>query len=696
MTKIQKRLLIVAVIAAVVVAFFARDFNMIELLGSIRESAQENLMTAMLIYVLAYLAAALTMVPLGAALLTMGAGVIFGFWLGWAMASFASTFSAFVGFLIARSFRDFALGYIGKATAGVRRAFEEQGVRYLVTLRLIPGLPFAMINYAMGLTKLNWLTYLWVSWVTMSVATGIFVFAGFQISSVDSLDPGNVLSPGVIAGLILLATLPWLSRGFMRVYDSRVEKKSLSRKGHEFDVAVIGAGAAGLSAAFTASGMHAKVLLVDAEAPGGECLNYGCVPTKALLEWTRSTEAQASRAAPDTKWQAALQQVNQSISKIGEHETPEYIQSKGVTFRQTPVTFTKPDVLKLGVSGQQLGVRRTVLAIGAPYILPSIKGVDESHAVTPSTLWQREKLGNKIVILGAGPSGCEFADALSRLGYGVTLIEWADRILPSWPEDGASAVAASLKSQGVDIRTGASLSRVKEDAQQRVAEIMSDSESQETAELPFDTLLVTYLRKSVAEDLGLDLSANDKGAITVGSDQRTSIPNIFAAGDCTGISNTVAAGRAGRVAGANARLGLLGVLEHRPSACPQAVYTSMQLARVGVQADRAEEYEAEVLRFTGGDRAACAGDDHAYVELVHRGSKLLGGLVCGPNASDQLGAIVASLGNGGMQRLTRAQAYPSWSYAVERAAHSWSVTSPTAKRGQALLARIYGKAGKGS
>ena len=692
----KKRLLLCAVglIAVALLVIFSRDLNIVAVLQGLRSSAQDYFVLTAIVFTLVYLLAALTMLPLGAVLMTMGAGVIFGFEVGWAMASFASTFAALVGFLIARMYRDFVLRYFGKATSGIRRAFEKQGVRYLIVLRLIPGLPFAVINYGMGLTNLNWLTYTLVSWAAMLIATGIFVFAGYQIASLESLEPHNVLTPEIIVALLLMASLPWVGPGLLRVLDAYKEVKVRKHRRHDYDVAVIGAGAAGLSAAMTASGMGGRAVLIDADATGGECLNYGCVPTKTLLEWSRSASC-GKNAEPDSNWAGVRKQVRRAIAAIGEHESPEYLAGKGVDFVQGEARFTATDEIE--VAGRQIKARRSVIAAGAPYAVPGIAGLHSDNTLTPHTLWQRDKLGESLLVLGAGPSGCEFAEAFARLGYKVVLVDIAPRILPNWGEYYSQIVDKSLRDMGINIRTGVRLDKVSGKSGSLTAQLAPAESGGKGGEhtIACDSVLATVARKMNAGNaLGLQLDCEEGGAILVDEYQRCSQPGIYAAGDCAGIGNTVAAGRAGRVAGANAMLGVFGVMKFMPRACPQAVYTGVELARVGVQPHEASDYEADVAVFSGGDRAVCADFPQARVELVHRGSKLLGGLACGPRASDQIAAVVASLGKGGMQRLTRAQAYPSWSYAMERAAHGWAVEQPMVRAGQKVLQRVLARKNK--
>ena len=267
-----------------------------------------------------YVAVAALSLP-GAAVLTLLGGAVFGLWVGLLVVSFASSVGATLAMLVSRYLlRDSVKSRFAKALADIDRGVEREGAFYLFTLRLVPLFPFFVINLLMGLTTMKARTFYWVSQIGMLAGTFVYVNAGTQLAQIRSLQ--GILSPGLLGSFVLLGLFPLVAKKIIdivkarRVYARWVDKKPAS---FDRNMVVIGAGAAGLVTSYIAAAVKAKVTLVEAHKMGGDCLNYGCVPSKALIKTAtlvRQMRHSADYGVASAQWTLDFAQVMDRVAGI--------------------------------------------------------------------------------------------------------------------------------------------------------------------------------------------------------------------------------------------------------------------------------------------------------------------------------------------------------------------------------------------
>ncbi|MBT5053318.1 MAG: FAD-dependent oxidoreductase, partial [Gammaproteobacteria bacterium] len=390
----------------------------------------------------------------GAAVLTLLAGGLFGLWQGLMLVSFAASIGATLAMLAARFlFRDLIASKFSEAMAMVNQGMKADGARYLLTLRLVPAVPFFVINLVMGLTHLSAWRFYWVSQLGMLPGTLIFVNAGKQLSDLQS--PAGILSPELLVSLVLLALLPWLMKAVMRRVELwrryRVFKKP---KVFDRDLIVIGAGSGGLVAALIGSLVEAKVTLIEAGEMGGDCLNTGCVPSKAFIRSAsiaagirHSADLGVSAGDPEIDFPVIMNRVQAVIDSIKPNDSPERYREFGVDVRLGKGVLHSP--YEVEVNGERLTARSIIVASGAAPVMPRIDGLDPSRCYTSETIWQLKVLPKRLAIIGGGPIGLELAQSFARLGSLVTVVEMMPRIMMKEDVEVGDLMAGVLTTEGV-------------------------------------------------------------------------------------------------------------------------------------------------------------------------------------------------------------------------------------------------------
>ncbi|MBC7830618.1 MAG: FAD-dependent oxidoreductase, partial [Hyphomicrobium sp.] len=418
-------------------------------------------------FFLIYVATTALSLP-GAAILTLAAGAIFGLWLGTLIVSFASAIGASLAFLSSRTIlRDWVKARFGKRVAAIDRGIEKDGAFYLLTLRLIPAFPFFLINLAMGLTTMRLATFYVVSQIGMLAGTIVYVNAGTQLAAIDST--GDILSPALIGSFVLLGLFPLVAKWIIGLIKRRRVYRNYKRP-RRFDrnLVVIGAGAGGLVSAYIAAAVRAKVTLVEAGKMGGDCLNYGCVPSKALIRSARlahdirhAGEYGLGSAEPAVDFKAVMARVHGVIATIAPADSVERYTELGVDVRLGHARIVDPwtvEITDRDGGKQRLTTRAIVIAAGAEPFVPPIPGLAEAGCLTSDTMWdvlaQRDAIPRRLVIVGGGPIGTEMAQAFARLGSEVALVEAGPRILPNEDEEVSAFIADTLSQEGIDVRIG--------------------------------------------------------------------------------------------------------------------------------------------------------------------------------------------------------------------------------------------------
>ena len=649
-------------------------------LDRIRQSAALHPLAAGVLFLMGYICFTALSLP-AATLLTLAGGALFGLVGGTVLVSFGASIGACLAFLTARFLlQEAALKRFPRLFERINNGIVKDGAFYLVSLRLVPVVPFFAVNLVAGLTSLSLSRFYLASQIGMLPATIIYVNAGASLGGFAS--HGAILTPRLVTGLVLLAALPLLAP---RLRDMLIARRIYARwpkpKRFDRDVVVIGAGAAGLVAAYVASALKAKVTLVERAEMGGDCLNSGCVPSKALLHAAREGQDFASARAA----------VQAAIAGIAPHDSRARYAGLGVDVRQGEAFIDSPWQVRAGCD--KITTRAIIIAAGAAPVIPPISGLAGCAYATSETLWDIEALPARLVILGGGPIGCEMAQAFALLGSRVTVVEAAPRLMIREDDEVSTLMAQTLLANGVTLLT----------AHRAIAAqpgMLRVEGPDGACDLSFDRLLLAVGRKPRISGYGLEalgLSLNKPGTIETNPWLQTLYPNIFACGDVAGpYQFTHMAGYQAGFAALNALLAPFWRLRPRYTAVPAVTFTSPEIARVGLNEREAVErhiaYEVTRCDFLELDRAIAEGDIVGFVKVLTkpRNDKILGVTIAGAHAGEMLtGFTIAMQYNLGLKKLLGViYPYPTRSEAIRAVAGKWR-QDHAPKRALVWLERLH-------
>ncbi|WP_226494183.1 FAD-dependent oxidoreductase [Hydrogenophaga taeniospiralis] len=695
----RKLLLLVAVLMAIV-AFFTFDLNRYFSLDFLQQSqarfaelrAQQPLALA-LGYFAVYVAVTALSLP-GATIVTLAGGAIFGLGWGLLIVSFASSIGATLAFLTSRFLlRDSVQTRFGQRLAEVDKGIQKEGAFYLFTLRLIPVVPFFLINLLMGLTKMKAWTFYWVSQLGMLAGTAVYVNAGTQLGQLTSLQ--GILSPALLGSFVLLGLFPLIARRVVEVVQKRkVYARWASVRPAKFDrnLIVIGAGAGGLVSAYIAAAVKAKVTLIEAHKMGGDCLNYGCVPSKALIksatlahQMRHASNYGLSDASPAFSFRAVMQRIHDVIKAIEPHDSVERYTGLGVEVLQGYARLLNPWTVEIAQSSggtQTLSARSIVIAAGARPFVPPLPGLDEVGYVTSDTLWDAfaklDEVPQRLVVLGGGPIGCELAQAFGRLGAQVTQVEMAPRIMIREDEEVSALAKAALEADGVAVLTGHKALRCEAVGGEKM--LIVEHEGTEKR-IPFDQLICAVGRVARLQGYGLEeLGIPTNKTIETNEYLQTLYPNIYAAGDVAGpYQFTHVAAHQAWYAAVNALFGDFKKFKADYSVIPWATFIAPEVARVGLNEQEAKEknipYEVTKYGIDDLDRAIADSEAHGFVKVLTVPGKdtILGVTLVGTHAGDLLAEYVLAMKHGlGLNKiLGTIHTYPTLAEANKYAAGEW-------------------------
>ncbi|MDX2299890.1 MAG: FAD-dependent oxidoreductase [Xanthomonadaceae bacterium] len=681
---LASRLLIVAALLAL--ALLAWHFGLIEQLtlanlkarqGELSAWTQAHWGLALAGFFVLYVLATAVSIP-GAAILTLAAGAIFGLLPGLVLVSFASSIGATLAFLAARFvLREPLQARYRERLQAIDAGITKDGAFYLFTLRLVPVFPFFLINLLAGLTALPVRTFYWVSQLGMLPGTIVYIFAGTQLARIENAK--DVLSPGLIGAFVLLGVLPLLMR--------KIVQRMQSQKPRRFDynLIVIGAGSAGLVSAYIGSAVKAKVALIEKHKMGGDCLNTGCVPSKALIRSARLlAEARDSArygiARMDAQFDFAqvMQRVAGVVRKVEPHDSVARYTELGVDVIQGDARLVSPREVE--VNGRRLSARSIILATGARPLVPRIPGLDQVPWLTSDSLWELRELPGRLVVLGGGPIGCELTQSFARFGSQVTVVEMAPRLLPREDADAAEEVRARFVAEGIVVATAHKALRVEPDGDG--GRLICEHDGREVS-FAFDKLLLALGRRANTEGFGLqELGIVVRGNGTIEADAllRTNFRNIYVCGDATGpFQFTHVAAHQAWYAAVNALLAPWWSFKADYRVIPWATFTDPEVARVGLSEDEAKQrgIAVEVTRYgiDDLDRAIADGSDSGFVKLltVPGKDRILGATIVGAHAGDLLAEFVMAMKHGiGLNKLLGTiHIYPTLTEANKYAAGVW-------------------------
>lgn len=621
----------------------------------------------------------------GAALLTLLAGAIFGLVLGTIIVSFASTIGATLAFLLARYLlRDSVEKRFSKQVKAIDAGIEKDGAFYLFTLRLVPLFPFFVVNSLMGLTSIKVRTYFFVSQLGMLAGTAVYVNAGTELARLDSLS--GILTPPLLLSFALLGIFPIIAKKGVAALQARRALSGYDKpKQFDTNLLVIGAGAAGLVSAYIASATKAKVTLIEKHKMGGDCLNTGCVPSKAILRSAkiksyidRADEFGLSNANAEVEFEKVMNRVHRVIEKIEPHDSVERYTNLGVDCVQGEAKLISPWVAE--VNGQQISAKNIVIASGARPFVPPIPGLSDVDYLTSDNIWQLKTLPKRLIVLGGGPIGCELTQSFARLGAKVTQVEMAPRLMLREDPEVSNHVQQKFEREGIDVRVGCRAEKVEVRDGEKFLLCRVDDQVQE---ISFDQILVAVGRAANTSGMGLEelgVRITDRGTVEVNEYLQTNIPNIYACGDVAGpyqFTHT-AAHQAWYVA-VNSLFGSLKRFKVDYRVIPWATFTDPEVARVGLNEleaiDQGIDFEVTRYDIDDLDRAIADEEDHGFIKvLTAPGSdKILGVTIVGHHAGDAIAEYVQAMKhNIGLNKiLSTIHIYPTLTESNKYVAGEW-------------------------
>ena len=687
----KSRLLLFLTLVALIASFFALGFNHYLTLDffqsqqvAITEFYHTHPLSTALYYLGIYVIITGLSLP-GAALMTLAGGAIFGFLQGTLLVSFASTIGATLAFLSSRFlFQESVQNRFGEKLKTINQGIEKDGNLYLFSLRLVPIFPFFMVNLIMGVTPMKVIPFFIVSQIGMLAGTVVFVNAGVQISQLDSLT--GILSPGVLASFALLGIFPLIAQWIIntlktrKIYNNYPKPKSFDR-----NLIVIGAGSAGLVTSYIAAAVKSKVTLIEKHKMGGDCLNTGCVPSKALIRSAHFL-AQAQRAQSlgfksaqvDFEFADVFERIQRVIKTIEPHDSMERYTQLGVECIQGSARISSPYTVE--VNGQTLTTKNIVIATGARPQIPTIPGIEKMGYLTSDTVWNLRQSPNHLLVLGAGPIGCELVQAFARLRVPVTLVLRGERILKNEDPEVSELIIERFRSEGITVLTGHALKRFY--LEDGVKKLLCRYKGQEVT-LTFDQLLVATGRQANVDGFGLEelgVTLRHNGTVEANDFLQTNFPNLYVCGDVTGpyqFTHT-AAHQAWYVA-VNALFSPFKRFRVDYSVIPWCTFTDPEVARVGINESEAKQrnipYEITTYGLDDLDRAITDEEAHGFVKIltVPGKDRILGATIVGSHSGELITEFVSAMKHkiGLNNILGTIHIYPTFSEANKYTAGNW-------------------------
>ena len=690
-----KKLLLIVVVAALVGAFIAFDGAQYISIARFQDWVAENPIEAASAYFGLYVLIAALSLP-GAAPITLLGGAVFGLVWGTILVSFASTIGATIAFLLSRTlFADAVNKKFSKYTNTINKGVEKEGAFYLFSIRMIPVVPFFVVNLVFGLTKMKAFTFYWVSQVGMLIGTAVYVNAGAQLGAVDELSVSGVFTPSILGAFVLLGLLPFIARSIVNIWKTRQVYKGFKKpKNFDVNMVAIGAGSGGLVSAYIAAAVKAKVVLIEKHKMGGDCLNTGCVPSKALIRAAKTNyqlgtadQLGFENVKGDVNFKKVMERIHNVIARIEPHDSVERYTKLGVECVQGEAKILSPWEVQVG--DRVITTKNIIIASGARPFVPPIPGIEDVDYLTSDSLWEITEQPKRLLVLGTGPIGSELAQSFHRLGSEVTIVDRSSRPMPREDEDVSEYILQTFEKEGINVILNHQVVGFKKGDNGFIAELKSTDGTMK--EVEFDKVMVAVGRKARTEGFGLEelgIEISERGTIQVDEYLRTKFPNIFACGDVAGpYQFTHTAAHQAWYASVNALFGMLKKFKVDYRVIPWATFTDPEVARVGLSEAEAKEQGIEVVVTKFGiddlDRAIADNDDKGFIKvLTAKGSdKILGCTIVGTHGGDLLAEYVLAMKhNIGLNKiLGTIHTYPTLSESNKYVAGEWKRSTVSQK-----------------
>jgi pyruvate/2-oxoglutarate dehydrogenase complex dihydrolipoamide dehydrogenase (E3) component/uncharacterized membrane protein YdjX (TVP38/TMEM64 family) len=686
-----KRVLLLAAVVLAASAYFYFDlgrFLTLDALKAQRDSlsgiVQAQPALTMTAFFVIYVAAAALSIP-GAGILTIAGGALFGLISGSILVSFASSIGALFAFWGARfMFRDLVMSKFGERLAPIEKGIQKDGAFYLLTLRLVPAFPFFVVNLLMGLTNIKSRTYYGISQIGMLPGTIAYVYVGTQLARINS--PSDIVSFKLLLAFTIIGILPLVMRKISQFLSARrVYRGHAKPKRFDYNLIAIGAGSAGLVTSYIAAAAKAKVALIEKHRMGGDCLNTGCVPSKALIrsakllhEARHSGHYGISAMRAEFDFAEVMERVARVVREIEPHDSVERYQSLGVNCLQGHAKLVSP--WEVEIEGRRISARNIVIATGARPLVPAIPGLAEVDYLTSDNLWTLRQLPERLVVLGGGPIGCELAQSFARFGSRVTQVEMLPRMLPREDVEVSTLMTRRFEEEGIRVAAGHKALRIEKNESGRV--LICEHQGQEVR-FDFDRILLALGRKPNVEDFGLQelgVTVSPRGTIEANERLQTNFPNIYVCGDVAGpYQFTHTASHQAWYAAVNALIAPFWSFNVDYRVIPWTTFTDPEVARVGLSEQEAKDrgiaYEVTTYGIDDLDRAIADGADHGFVKVLTAPGKdkILGATIAGAHAGETLSEFVLAMKHGlGLNKvLGTIHTYPTMAEANKYAAGVW-------------------------
>ena len=655
------RIIILSVVVVMIISFFAFDLGQYLTLDYLKSQQQafndyyrHNRFSTLLIYFVVYILVTALSLP-GAAVMTLAGGALFGLWTAVVVVSFASSIGATLAFLVSRFLlRDWVQGKFGDKLQAINEGIEKEGAFYLFSLRLVPLFPFFAINLLMGLTPIKTSLYYIVSQVGMLAGTFVYVNAGTQIAQLESA--AGILSPGLLFSFALLGIFPLVAKRILGIFQARKIFSGYPKpEKFDYNLIVLGGGSAGLVSSYIAAVVKSKVALIEKHKMGGDCLNTGCVPSKALIRSAkmlsyakRAKEFGFEKTEVDFDFAKVMERVQQKIAQVEPHDSVERYTGLGVEVIEGEAKITSPWTVE--VNGKTLTTRSIIVATGARPFVPPISGLDQIEYLTSDNIWKLRELPEKLVVLGGGPIGSEMTQAFARLGSRVTQVEMGSRIIGREDPEVGEFIQQKFIDEGIQVLTEHQAQEVRLDSGRKWLVCEHQGEK---IEVEFDQLLIAVGRRANVtgfglEELGVEIAP--RGTIATDPFLRTNFPNIYCAGDVPGpYQFTHTAAHQAWYAAVNALFGDFKSFKVDYRVIPWCTFTDAEVARVGLNETEAKQQKIpfEVTRYgiDDLDRAITDSEDHGWVKVLTKpgSDKILGVTIVGTHAGDLLAEYVLAM-----------------------------------------------------
>lgn len=688
------KLLLGFIIVLIIGLFFIFDLHGFVSLDQLKQRVDslksfygEHKLWAMAMYMAAYIIMAALSLP-GAVIMTLAGGAIFGLVYGTVLVSFASTTGATFAFLFSRYlFKDWVQLKFSAKFAAIDKRIEKEGGLYLFTLRLVPIFPFFVINLTMGLTSISIPLYYGVSQLGMLPATIVYVNAGTQLAKIESVK--GILSAELLLSFALLGMLPFIAKWITTGLRQRKIYKDYPRpKSYDYNLAVVGAGSAGLVAAYIAAAVKAKVALIEADKMGGDCLNTGCVPSKSLIASARllshvkrAKEFGLKKGEITYDFSRVMERIQTIIKKVEPQDSIDRYAGLGVDCFTGRATILSPFEVK--VHDQIFTTQNIIVATGATPLIPDLPGIETIKYLTSDNVWSLRELPKSLVVLGAGPIGCELAQAFSRMGSKVTLVQRGMQVMKKEDPDAAQIIQQQFVKEGIHVLLDHAVLSIEKKSKEN--ELVCGHDGKEVR-VPFDRILIAIGRKANTkgfglEELGVKLKANQ--TIDANEYLQTNFPNIYCSGDVHGrFQFTHTAAHESFYAAVNALFGKVKRFVVDYSILPWATFTEPEVARVGINETEAGskgiQYEMVKYEIADLDRAIADSEDYGFVKVltVPGKDKILGVTIVGNHAADIIAEFVLAMKHGiGLNKIFGTiHIYPTMAEANKYAAGLWKKT----------------------